>query len=273
MNSKMQHRCITVMNLFFAFLISTLGFIGTSQAEEVDLELVLAMDASGSVSEKEYLLQLLGTSTAFRDIEIIEAIQAGPTGRIAVALMLWSDAAYDKEKSPWFILHDENSIAKFATYIEGFNVNEDNTVVLGGGGGTGIGSGVQEALNMIASNGYQGLRKVVDVSGDGIETEFEFSKGIMIRDAKLLATLQKVTINGLPILGTDFPNLDQYYQREVITGPGSFIETADGFDDFGRAIRKKLLREIKSNVARLPANIETRFAKKKLSPNPKRLVQ
>lgn len=240
-----------------------LGFLTTTykvQSEEVDLELVLAMDASGSVSEKEYLLQLRGTAAAFRDLEIIEAIQAGPTGRIAIALMLWSDAAFPKQKSQWFILKDQNSISQFARFVEGFQVGENNSVSLGSGGGTGIGSGVQEALNMIASNGHTGLRKVIDVSGDGVETEFDFSKGIMIRDAKLLATLQNVTINGLPILGGDSPNLDAYYQREVISGPGSFIVVAKDFEDFARAIRQKLLREIRSNVAQISPPIEKRFA-------------
>ncbi len=253
-------RTVKIIRHLVAFFICVIIFANPSKAEEVDLELVLAMDASGSISEKEYLLQLRGTAAAFRDIEIIEAIQSGPTGKISVALMLWSDAAFPKEKSQWFVLEGQQSIANFASYIEGFNINEDDTVVLGGGGGTGIGSGVREALAMIASNDYEGLRKVVDVSGDGIETEFEFSKGTMIRDAKLLATLQNVTINGLPILGGDYPNLDKYYYREVISGPGSFIVVAKNFDDFGRAIRKKLLREIKSNVAQAPSSDHMQYA-------------
>jgi len=252
------------MNIFYKLITQLFVlclFVGVLKAEEVDLELVLAMDASGSVSEKEYLLQLRGTAAAFRDLEIIEAIQAGPTGRISVALMLWSDASFPKEKSPWFVLKDQNSISQFASFVEGFQVGENNSVSLGGGGGTGIGSGVQEALKMIANNGHDGLRKVIDVSGDGIETEFDFSKGIMIRDAKILAGLQNVNINGLPILGGDSANLDTYYQREVISGPGSFIVVAEDFDDFGRAIRQKLLREIRSNVAENIPLPEKRFAK------------
>ena len=251
------------MTFFRILLLIIFGIIVTiprAQSEEVDLELVLAMDASGSVSEKEYLLQLRGTAAAFRDLEIIEAIQAGPTGRIAIALMLWSDAAFPKQKSQWFVLSDQKSISQFAAFVEGFQVGENNSVSLGSGGGTGIGSGVQEALKMIAGNGHTGLRKVIDVSGDGIETEFDFSKGIMIRDAKILAGLQNVTINGLPILGGDSPNLDTYYQSEVISGPGAFIVVADGFDDFGRAIRQKLLREIRSNVSEIAVPMEKRFA-------------
>jgi len=131
---------------------------------------------------------------------------------------------------------------------------------IGGGGGTGIGAGVQEALNMLNTNKYRGLRRVIDVSGDGIETEFEFSKGIMIRDAKLIAKAENVTINGLPIATKDFPNLDEYYEREVIAGAGSFVVKANSFEDFGRAIREKLLREISANIAELKEKHKTRYA-------------
>ena len=259
----MQSLTSTILFLIklYAFVIlSVVSFTGATNAEEVDLELVLAMDASGSISEHEYWLQLKGTSNAFRDLEIIEAIQAGPVGKIAVAIMLWSDASNPKEKSNWFILKDKNSIHQFANFIETFQLNDDNTLAIGGGGGTGIGSGVQEALSMIASNGHEGLRKVIDVSGDGIETEFDFSKSIMIRDAKLLATLQDVTINGLPILGSNYPDLDEYYRNEVIIGQGAFIVTAKNFDDFGRAIKEKLLREIRSNIAQAPSDTVTQLA-------------
>ncbi len=256
MIKRTNSKFIKLASLFICFLVSTFH---SASAEEVDLELVLAMDSSGSISESEYRLQLKGTANAFRNLEIIEAIQAGPVGKIAVSLMLWSDASNPKEKSGWFILKDENSIHRFANFIEKFQVNDDDTLNMNGGGGTGIGSGVQEALTMIATNGHDGLRKTIDVSGDGIETEFSFSKGIMIRDAKLLATLQNVTINGLAILGADFPNLDHYYKTEVISGPGSFVITAKNFEDFGRAIQEKLLREIRSNVANTP-NEENRHA-------------
>lgn len=71
----------------------------------------------------------------------------------------------------------------------------------------------------------------------------------MVRDAKLIARDSGITINGLPILSDNFPALDEYYRDEVITAPGAFVEKADGFADFGRAIRKKLLREMQSQLA------------------------
>jgi len=230
-----------------------------AQAEEVDLELVLAMDASGSISSAEYILQLEGTAAAFRDPAIQEAITSGPVGKIAVSVMLWSDAAFPKIKSGWFVLDSASSADTFAKMVETFQLSKDRTVDIGGGG-TGIGAGVHEAVDMLNTNSYRGLRQVIDVSGDGIETEFSFSKGVMVRDAKLLARAEGITINGLPILSENFPALDKYYRDEVIIGPGAFVEKAASFEDFGRAIRRKLLREIQSQVAIAPQADHRRMA-------------
>ncbi|MEM7216023.1 MAG: DUF1194 domain-containing protein [Pseudomonadota bacterium] len=233
------------------FCMLTMFVIGTNAiAEEVDLELVLAMDASGSISDSEYLLQLEGTSAAFRDPAIQAAIVSGPIGKIVVNVMLWSDAAFPKVNSGWFVLDSPQTANAFARYVSTFQLNDDNSIGFGGGG-TGIGSGVEEALKLLNNNRHNGLRRVIDVSGDGVETEFWFSKTILMPDAKLLANSENVTINGLPILTRDFPNLDEYYRENVVTGPGSFVIKAESFEDFGRAIREKLLREISSNVAKL----------------------
>ena len=223
-------------------------FSSHTQAEEVDLELVLAMDASGSISNSEYILQLEGTAAAFRDPAIQAAITSGPAGKIAVSVMLWSDANFPKIKSGWFVLDSPQSAEVFANLVATFQLSEDRTVDIGGGG-TGIGAGINEAVEMLNTNTYRGLRRVIDVSGDGIETEFSFSKGVMVRDAKLIAQASGITINGLPILSENFPALDDYYRDEVIIGPGAFVEKASSFSDFGRAIRKKLLREIQSRLA------------------------
>jgi hypothetical protein len=259
----MQVRLIISMmiaRLLFAICLS-IGLVNTASAEEVDLELVLAMDASGSISEKDYILQLEGTAAAFRDPEIQAAIASGPLGRIAVIILLWSDASFEKVDTGWFLLDSPQSANIFATSILRFQVNEDGSIAGGIGGGTGIGAGVGAALNLLNGNKYKGLRRVIDISGDGIETEFDFSKGLMIRDARIIADREKVTINGLPILNENFPNLDRYYRKEVIVGPGAFVEVADGFKDFGRAIKQKLLREISSNLASLPGNKNQQYAK------------
>ncbi len=222
-----------------------------ARATEVDLELVLAMDGSGSISESEYILQLEGTAQAFEDPAIQQAMLSGPTGRVAVAMMIWSDAAFPKYKSKWFLLDSVGQAQSFANFIRIFHKHTGRKFGIGGGG-TGIGEGIRVSIDMINANAFQGLRRVVDVSGDGIETDPWFKKAITLPTARVLAESQNVQINGLPILSKDFPSLDDYYRKEVITGAGSFIVVADGFEDFGRAIREKLKRELSPPVAHLP---------------------
>ena len=232
---------------FCLFLFSSLT---ATHATEVDLELVLAMDGSGSISEREYILQLEGTARAFEDPAIQQAIISGPIGRIAVSVMIWSDAAFPKFKSGWFILSSAAEANAFAARVRVFHKHTGRKFGIGGGG-TGIGDGIRVGLEMLATNGISGLRQVIDVSGDGVETDPWFEKAITLPLARPLADAARVQINGLPILNKDFPRLDDYYREEVITGQGSFIVVADGFEDFGRAIREKLGREIEHRVARI----------------------
>lgn len=235
------------MRLLLATLIMTMA--SAAAADDVDLELVLAMDASGSISQSDYILQLEGTAAAFRDPDVQAAMTSGALGRIAVAVMLWSDAERAKPNSGWFIIEDAASAEAFAAMVSRFQLPDGQVISLFGGGGTGIGAGVEEALRLLAANDHIGDRQVIDVSGDGVETEFEFSKGVMIRDARAMAEISGVTVNGLPISRAEETGLAEYYRNNVITGPGAFVIEAKGFDDFARAFREKLLREVALQVA------------------------
>jgi len=218
----------------------------TAIAQEVDIELVLAVDGSGSVDEEEMKLQLEGYSAAFLDPEIQRAMLSGPVGKVAVAMMVWSDAAFPKFTTNWHVLDSRQSIEKFASRVQGFHQHIGRYFGVGGGG-TGIGDGVAYSIKMIEQNGISGLRKVVDVSGDGIETEPWFKGAVMMPYARELASLNQVTINGLAIL-SDFTSLDQWYREFVITGPGSFVVKAEDFHDFKRAVREKLWREFSQHI-------------------------
>lgn len=229
------------------FCLATANSLGDARAEEVDLEIVLAMDGSGSINAEEFALQLQGTANAFRDPSIQQAILSGPLGRIAVAVMIWADAAFPKFQTGWFVLDSAGAADRFASTVLGFHQHSGRKFGIGGGG-TGIGDGVAFALEMIRTNDHDGLRKVVDVSGDGIETDPWFKPAIQLPEAKRLARRQGVTVNGLAIL-TDFPKLDIWYRQNVITGPGSFVIEARDFNDFGRAIREKLWREISYSIS------------------------
>ena len=201
---------------------------------QVDLQLVLAVDSSASVDAGEFALQMAGIAAAFRDAEVVAAAGSGPLGRIAVAAMFWAESGWDKDRTPWHVIDGPASAEAFARLIERYPRRIE--------GGTGIGHAVLYGVRMIEGSGFASERRVIDVSGDGRETtmrEFNITPG----QARIVATSRGITVNGLAML-SDEPGLGDYYRREVVGGFGSFVITASSIDDFARAMRLKLLREI-----------------------------
>ncbi|MCR9220558.1 MAG: DUF1194 domain-containing protein [Alphaproteobacteria bacterium] len=205
--------------------------------ERVDLELVLAVDASYSIDNREFRLQMDGIAAAFRDPEVQAAIASGPIGAIAVALVVWAEPTIPKDPGPWMALRGPADAEAFAASVERFPRRVS--------GGTGIGSGVAFAARWMGRNGYEGTRKVIDVSGDGRETPArEFV--VQLPQARAMADALGVTINGLAILNED-TKLDGWYREHVITGFGAFVMSAATLDHFAEAMRRKLIREIEHN--------------------------
>ena len=224
-----------------------------ASAEEVDVEIVLAVDGSGSVSQSEFELQLKGYADAFRNPGIQSAMLSGPNGKVVVAMVIWSGANFSKFNTSWFPIASQADAIRTADFFQRFS--EQSARNFGGGGGsTGIGAGIVHSMELIRNNQYQGLRKVVDVSGDGVETDPWVARTITLADAHVLAQEHGIVINGLAILN-DFPQLDRYYRKEVIHGLGSFVIAAQSFEDFGEAIGRKLWREFSNVTAGL--EIET----------------
>ncbi len=216
--------------------------VGPARADTfVDLELVLAVDASGSVSAAEYDLQLSGIAAAIRDDSVLEAIAGGAIGRVAVAMIVWAEAGIVSDETAWFEIATAEDADRFAALVVGFPRRVS--------GGTGIGAGLTQAMRMFDRNGFAGTRQVVDVSGDGRETPPR-DYVALIHHARAMALSRGITINGLAILNED-PELDDWYRSAVITGPGAFVMTARDYRDFAEAMRRKLLREIEDlpNVA------------------------
>ncbi len=230
-----------------ACLIGTAPVIAADGEIDVDLEIVLAVDGSGSISAREFRLQLEGYANALRDEAVQSAAVSGPLGKIAVAMMVWSDAAFKKFETDWFIIDSRAAAGRYADIVEVFHVHSGRNYGVGGGG-TGIGSGIEYALRMLDENGIEATRRTVDVSGDGVETAPWFRKAMVLPEARALAASKDVTINGLAIL-TDFRALDRYYEDEMITGPGAFVIEAKDFDAFAEAIQRKLFLEFMSPIA------------------------
>jgi hypothetical protein len=198
--------------------------------EAVDLELVLAIDASGSVDSKEFALQKDGLARAFRDPEVIAALEAYAPGGIAVALVQWSGRHQQTVAVDWTRLNDEASARAFADAIDA-----TGRWILGE---TAVADALAYGVELLEGNRFAGARRTIDISGDGPTNSGGDPDAV--RDA---AAAAGITINGLAILN-EIPTLDIYYTEHVIGGPDAFLLIAKDYQDFARAVRQKLLREI-----------------------------
>lgn len=207
----------------------------------VDLELVLAVDVSGSVDDVEANQQRQGYIDAFRDPLVHRAIEQGGYQRIAVTYVEWAGAAYQQTVIDWVLLDGPEACARLAAMLA--------EAPIGRGRWTSISGAIDYSVKLFDGNGFEGERRVIDVSGDGTN-----NNGRPVEDARWEALEKGIVINGLPILndrpqpfGMPTPRqlaLDDYYERWVIGGPGSFLVVATDFDDFRRAVLAKLVREI-----------------------------
>jgi hypothetical protein len=225
-------RWLSILAIFFTLTS------GPACAAEIpaDLELVLAIDASGSVDEGEFRLQMQGIARAFQDPQILKAIASGPTHRIAVCLVVWAEHQAPKDISPWHVIGSAAEAARFARTAARY----PRTV----NGATGMGEGLAAAIREIEGNGIAAPRRIVDISGDGRETPAR-DYVVLMPQARSMAAFGAVTVNGLAILGSE-EGLLEWYQNNVLVGSDSFVETAKDYDDFAKAIKRKLLREIES---------------------------
>ena len=205
----------------------------------VDLELVLAVDVSGSVDKEEGKLQRMGYVNAFRSPSVLRAIQSGRHKSIAVTYMKW--AGFDSQRIVvgWKRIHDRASAEAFAYLL--------SQAPVGVGPYTSISGAIEFALPLFENNGFSSERRTIDISGDGPN-----NSGDYVTNARDRAVRAGVTINGLPIVNNrpspwgrmPMPNLDLYYRKCVIGGRRSFLVVANDFKSFGRAIRRKLILEI-----------------------------
>jgi hypothetical protein len=210
-------------------LLSGTSWPARSQIE-VDLELVLAVDSSGSVDFNEFELQARGIARAFLDPEVVEAIEGAAPNGIAVSVMQWSGRREQLVAIDWTKVADAAAAAALAAKIQAM----DRILI----GETAIGDALRFATAHLQHGRFRGARRVIDVSGDGPTNAG--GEPDPMRDA---AARAGITINGLAILN-ESPTLDLYYADHVIGGPDAFIMTAHNYEDFARAIRLKLLKEI-----------------------------
>lgn len=200
-------------------------------AQEVDLELVLLADASGSITQSEIDFQRQGYATAITDPAVLNAIRSNLTGSIAVTYFEW--AANQVTVVPWTIIDSDAAAEAFAADLLAPPRLAN--------GRNAIGDALLEGKRLIEENRFTGLRRVIDFSGDSIGN---FS-GAGIAEARAAVLAAGITINGLPILDEgEGDDLGQVYTDQIIGGPGAFMVPAIGREGFTVAVRRKLILEI-----------------------------
>jgi hypothetical protein len=201
----------------------------------VDLQLVLAVDASNSVNDVRFELQKQGYAAAFRNQQVIKAIASGSEQSISVTMMQWTGPFTHVQVVPWMLVKDAASARALADAIA------HSERELWGGGGTSISGAIDQGVILLSQSPYKSQRRTIDISGDGVN-----SSGRSVTRARDDAVAQGIGINGLPILSID-RSLDRYFYDYVIGGPGAFMIPAESYENFADAVLKKLILEIAVN--------------------------
>jgi Protein of unknown function (DUF1194)/PEP-CTERM motif len=217
---------------------------GPASAVPVGLELMILVDVSGSVDASEYNLQKQGYVQAFQSAAVQAAIAGSQGGAIAVTYIEWSGVNEQSTRVGWTLINSAASANAFAAAINASTrAFSGNTAIQAAMGKEYVGFG-NEVVGGVA-NGFESLRQVIDVSGDGADNNSGAfcNTGVNPRCGRDLALAAGVdTINGIPILGE--AGLQAYYQNNVVGGLNGFVEVADNFAAFGDAIQRKLIKEV-----------------------------
>src|SRR5690242_3161622 len=207
-------------------------------ATPVDVELVIAVDVSYSMDPDEQALQREGYVLALKSREFLQALRQGTHGKIAVTYFEWAGQSDQKIVMPWRLIDGPEAADAVAAEIAAAPYRRASR--------TSISGALRFAKPQFDDSGYKGLRRVIDVSGDGANNAGPLVQSV--RDDVLAAG---ITINGLPIMlkrpyvGTmDIENLDVYYEDCVIGGPGAFVIPIREREKFIEATRTKLVLEV-----------------------------
>lgn len=204
---------------------------------EVDLALVLAVDVSGSMDPEEQELQRKGFVEAFRSDLVHDAIKAGMLGRIAVSYMEWAGSRRQTLVIPWTIIESPEGATEFAERLAGAPTQRAPR--------TSISGAIDFSLRLFDDMRVEPLRRVIDISGDGVNNE-----GRPVVEARNEAVARGITINGLPLMLKrargywDVENLDHYFRDCVIGGSGAFMVPVRERQQLAQAIKTKIVREI-----------------------------
>ena len=219
---------------------------GKDATPSVDVELVLAVDVSYSMDMDELAIQREGYAQAIVSKEFLQALKALPNGKISVTYFEWAASNDQKIIIPWRVIDGPETADAVAEEIIKTPIRRASR--------TSISGAIYFAMPLFDENPYRGIRRVIDISGDGPN-----NNGSPVTGARDIALSKGITINGLPIMvkepsysTMDIENLDFYYEDCVIGGPGSFVVSIKDREKFKEAIRTKLLQEVADRVPARP---------------------
>ena len=211
---------------------------GSGGAVQVDAEVVLAVDVSYSMDPEEQQLQREGYMAALTSIEFMRALKAGMHGKIALTYFEWAGAHHQQIIVPWRVIDGPESADSFAADIGRARYTRQSR--------TSISQALLFGAPLFEGSGFRGIRRVIDVSGDGVN-----NNGPLVTLARDEVLAKGITINGLPIVlkrpnasTMDIAQLDVYFEDCVIGGPGAFVIPIRERSQFKDATRTKLVLEI-----------------------------
>jgi len=235
--------------VFTLLLVLFCGFGQPASAQgeiEVDVELVLAVDVSRSMTPRELEIQRRGYAEALVSDEVIGAIRRGMLGRVALTYVEWAGTRSQRVIVGWTLVRDRADAEAFAAQL---TAHFDSTLRR-----TSISGALDYASGLFDGNGYAGLRRVIDVSGDGPNNQ-----GRPVTLARDAAVARGIIINGLPLMTREgmgvqwhLDDLDRYYRDCVIGGPSAFVIPVLEWDHFPQAVRRKLVLELVDRVTEAP---------------------
>jgi len=221
-----------------ALALMQLAAPATHAAEPVDLELILAVDVSLSMSPGELEIQRRGYAAALTHDDVIQAIRDGVHGKIAVTLFEWAGSATQRVVVPWTTIASREDAERVVSQLSARPPSSARR--------TSISGALAFGGDLFAESTYRGTRRVIDISGDGPNNQGDSVEGV--RNA-LIA--KGITINGLPLMTSggftsvyDITDLDRYYAQCVIGGPGAFMIAVNDWPQFPEAVRRKLVLEL-----------------------------
>lgn len=231
-----------------AFCLAALPAPAQSRLE-VDVELALMVDVSRSMTTSEIEIQRRGYAEAIRSPEVMAAVRSGLLGQIAITYVEWAGAGRSRTIVPWQVITSPAEAEAVAAVL-------DEPFALGMRR-TSISFAIESAARSIEQNSFAGLRRVIDISGDGPN-----NAGIPVLEARAKALAAGLTINGLPLLTQDglyerwnISDLAGYYRDCVIGGPGAFVIPVTTWAEFEAAVRRKLVLEIAGQMPPSPPRL------------------